>query len=448
MRVVVLGGGIAGLSAACDLARRGAAVTLVEAAPFAGGLASGFRERGYTFDLFSHRFWTRDAEVLALAESWVGAPLLTRRKVSRILLNGRLYNYPIDLRDLLSVRSGRLALRALAGYATARLGPAPAGDDFRTYLTARYGGPLFDTFFGPYTEKLTGCPASGLSIDLALGAVPGTGLLTQLLHRLIGRVDPWDDFLYPAGGFMALPEGMARAFRRAHGRLLLSHRLAALRCREKEASEVIVEGPGGRTEAIGCDQVISTVPLPALLRALDPPADPGVARAAARLRTRAMVTVYLGIARERLTEDHWIYVPDPTVRFNRLSETTNYSEGMAPPGRTGICAEIACDTGDAVWRDDDASQVERVISDLLRLGLLGSAREVEAAWVRRFASAYPVYTVGYRDDLGVVEDCLARVPSLSLCGRQGAFWYGSTAQGIRQALDVARDLDSAMARAA
>jgi len=170
MRAVVLGGGIAGLTAGWALASSGAETSVVEAAPFPGGLASGFRDRGYTFDLFSHRLWTRDPEVLGLVESWVGAPLLARRKVSRILLDGRLYNYPIDLRDLLSVRSGRLALRALAGYAGARLTGGSGGEDYRAYLEARYGAPLFDTFFGPYTEKLTGCRARELSIDLALGA--------------------------------------------------------------------------------------------------------------------------------------------------------------------------------------------------------------------------------------------------------------------------------------
>ena len=72
---------------------------------------------------------------------------------------------------------------------------------------------------------------------------------------------------------------------------------------------------------------------------------PWAVDAASRLTTRALVAVYLAVARERLTDDHWIYVPDPTVAFCRLSETVNYSEAMAPPGRTGVCAEIACRAG-------------------------------------------------------------------------------------------------------
>lgn len=448
MNAVVLGGGIAGLTVGIALARSGVETTIVEAAPNPGGLAYGFRQDGYSFDLFSHRLWSRDVEVIARITAWVGAPLLERRKVSRILLDGRFYNYPIDLRDLLSGGSSRVALRALAGYASARLQRGPRGDDFRSYMTACYGAALFETFFGPYTEKLTGCGAAELSVDLAKDAIPDTGLVRQLLHRMIGRVDPWDDFLYPAGGFMTLADGMARDFAASGGRLMLEHRVERLaRGRAERLRTIEVRGPSG-VERLETDLVVSTIPLGSLLAGLDPPA-PAAARAAAdALRTRAMVAVYLGIRRERITDDHWIYVPDPAIRFNRLSETTNYSEAMAPPGRTGLCAEIACERGDEIWRQEPADQIERVIADLLRLGLLGSRDEVERSWMRRAPSAYPVYRVGYERHLAIVEAELARFPNLHLCGRQGAFWYGSTAQGIRQGLDLVRDLDLGAARAA
>jgi hypothetical protein len=44
-----------------------------------------------------------------------------------------------------------------------------------------------------------------------------------------------------------------------------------------------------------------------------------------------------------VSADHWIYVSDPAVRFNRVSETINYDPGMAPLGCTGLCAEMARD---------------------------------------------------------------------------------------------------------
>ncbi len=442
MKAVVLGGGVAGLTAGIALAREGVQTTVVESSPVPGGLAYGFRDRGYTFDLFSHRLWTRDTEVLNFVEECVGEPLVARRKISRILLDGRLYNYPIDLRDLLVGGSTLFALRAMAGYASARLGRGAPGEDFRTCLVSRYGAPLFDTFFGPYTQKLCGCPPEELSIDLARGAVPDTGVLRQLVQRLIGRADSWDDFLYPRRGFMEIPDGMARLFAQAGGRLLLGHRVTRLSRRSGAIRSVEISSGDARLD-LPADLVISTIPLKSLVRAIDPPLGQEPLEAAGNLGNRAMIGVYLGISRPRLTEDHWVYVPDSSIRFNRLSETTNYSAAMAPEGKTGLCLEVACDAGDDVWRDDDATQIRRAVDDLIRIGWIGSAAEVEASWVRRFTAAYPVYRVGYRRHMAAIESSFAAVRNLRLCGRQGSFWYGSTAQGIRQALDLVRGIGRA-----
>jgi len=440
MKAVVLGGGIAGLAAGIRLLESGVGTTIVEAAPRAGGLASGFRSEGYTFDYFSHRLWTRDAEVLELVRRWSPTELVSRHKVCRIMLDDRLYNYPIDLRDILSGRSGRMALRALYGYLGAKLRSPPAkNENFRSHLVARFGEPLFNVFFGPYTEKLYGTHTSAISMDLALGAVPKAGIFRQLAYRLARRVDHWDEFLYPRGGFMNLPDGMAASFEAAGGRLRLGHRVNGLRAEGERITGVGIEGPAGRLE-LDADLVVSTVPLPTLLDTLGSPPPSRVVDAASRLRTRAMVAVYLGIELPQLSKDHWIYVPDAKILFNRLSETTNYSDGMAPPGRTGICAEIACDRGDETWNMDGRTVVDRVTADLVRIGLLPSADRVERSWVRRFGGAYPVYGVDYRDHLSVVQDHLAAFTNLKVCGRQGSFWYGSTAQGIRQALDLVKQL--------
>jgi C-3',4' desaturase CrtD len=50
-RVVIVGAGIGGLTAAALLARRGYAVLVVEQAAIAGGCASTFKRRGFTFDV-------------------------------------------------------------------------------------------------------------------------------------------------------------------------------------------------------------------------------------------------------------------------------------------------------------------------------------------------------------------------------------------------------------
>jgi len=66
----IIGGGIAGMSAAYDLARAGFRVTLFEAAPHLGGLASGFRQPHWDWSVekFYHHWFQSDHHILGLME--------------------------------------------------------------------------------------------------------------------------------------------------------------------------------------------------------------------------------------------------------------------------------------------------------------------------------------------------------------------------------------------
>jgi phytoene desaturase len=58
--IVVIGSGFSGLSAACELAKGGARVTLLEKNESAGGRASVFRDQGFMFDMGPSWYWMPD----------------------------------------------------------------------------------------------------------------------------------------------------------------------------------------------------------------------------------------------------------------------------------------------------------------------------------------------------------------------------------------------------
>lgn len=68
MKVAIIGGGFTGLSAAYELTKRGHNVTLFEAGPVLGGLAHGFRQPGWSWNLeYSYHHWfTNDWSMLHL----------------------------------------------------------------------------------------------------------------------------------------------------------------------------------------------------------------------------------------------------------------------------------------------------------------------------------------------------------------------------------------------
>ena len=71
MKVVIVGAGIAGLTAARDLARAGHTVSVYEAGAQAGGLASGFRDERWDWPLerFYHHLFTTDTAIRQLVDA-------------------------------------------------------------------------------------------------------------------------------------------------------------------------------------------------------------------------------------------------------------------------------------------------------------------------------------------------------------------------------------------
>ena len=86
---IILGAGVAGLTAARELLRQGQRVTLIEKGREVGGLARTFEREGFRFDLGGHRFHSNNPSVVQWLHELVGEDLLRVPRVSHIKLNGR-----------------------------------------------------------------------------------------------------------------------------------------------------------------------------------------------------------------------------------------------------------------------------------------------------------------------------------------------------------------------
>ena len=121
-RVVVIGGGFTGLSAAWDLARAGLDVTVLEQDQNVGGLAAGFElDSGEMLEKFYHHWFTSDRFVMALIEE-LGAQdqVVLRQTRTGMYYSNQLFRLstPLDLLQFSAlglvdrIRLGLLALRA------------------------------------------------------------------------------------------------------------------------------------------------------------------------------------------------------------------------------------------------------------------------------------------------------------------------------------------------
>ena len=100
-KILVLGGGPCGLSAAWELAGLGCDVTVIEKDHKVGGLCVTHEYKGFRFDLGGHRFISKNKALVDRVRAIMGDELLIANRKSVILHKGNAFSYPLTIEDIL-----------------------------------------------------------------------------------------------------------------------------------------------------------------------------------------------------------------------------------------------------------------------------------------------------------------------------------------------------------
>ncbi|MGO8996669.1 MAG: FAD-dependent oxidoreductase [Polyangiaceae bacterium] len=451
---VILGGGPCGLAAAWELARAGHRPIVLEREQLVGGLCATHTLEGddgtWRFDLGGHRFVSSDEHLSQWLEALLGSDLLTQERKSVVLHDGRRFKYPLDARDLIHNLGLGENLRALAGYAVERTrqSVSPRADrSFEDWVVARFGRPLYDTFFGPYTHKLWGLHPSRISADWAAERISLLNLGDAAL-RLVGLRDTpirtyARRYRYPRLGMGQLYERLAAEVVRLGGEIRRGAHVTDLETEGDRVTAVRFDGARG-PERIPVAELLSTIALPELVRALHLHVGEArgerIARATRALRFRSLVFLNLALRRADVSENTWMYVASGGLRISRIQEPKRRSPSMAPTGRTSLMLEIPCDAGDEIWTSDVATLRDRFSRELTELGF--ATDDVVDAFAVRVEHGYPVYHLGYDDDRRALLTAVERFANVRTAGRQGLFRYVFMDAAMQMGIEAARQMAS------
>lgn len=219
-RIIIIGGGPAGLTAALELARKGYRnVTLCERESQLGGISRTLEYKGNHIDIGGHRFFSKServmnwwAEILPLQgkPSWddvelgreativEGGPnpdeenrvMLIRSRLSRILFLRKFFKYPVTLsaQTLLNLGPVRVFKMGVSYiWSTIHKREEKSLEDF---FINRFGKELYNTFFRDYTAKVWGVPCSKIGADWGAQRVKGLSVAKVLAHAC-GKLCFW-----------------------------------------------------------------------------------------------------------------------------------------------------------------------------------------------------------------------------------------------------------------
>ena len=451
--IVIIGAGPAGLTAAYELSKHNITGTILEGDSVVGGIARTVVREGYRFDLGGHRFFTKVKEIENLWDEMLGEPMLIRPRTTRILYDGKFYDYPLRPWNALRNMGVVKAASCVLSYFKARLFPIHNPKNFEQWVTNQFGKKLFNMFFKSYTEKVWGCPCSEIGADWAAQRIKGLSLGKAVWGAICGTNKRGgkiiktliDEFKYPRQGPGQLWEACAKTVVQKQWKLNMQTRAGAIQWRDGRVVSVETRSADGTTAVIDCDQLMSTMPLRELLHALDPKPPAEICAAASALAYRDFLIVAIVLDKPDLFPDNWVYIHSPSVRVGRIQNFGNWSPQMVPDPQTSCLGlEYFVFEEDDLWASPDDKLIALAFAELKAIGLLGKntdALRLVKGFVMRVPKAYPVYDPGYVERLNLIRGWIGRsITNLDCLGRNGQHRYNNQDHSMATALIAARNI--------
>jgi len=453
-RVVIIGGGPAGLTAAVELARLNVPVTVLERNPLVGGISRTETYKGYRFDIGGHRFFTKIGEVEKFWHDILGTDFITRPRISRIFYQGKFFDYPLKAMNALGNLGLVTSTAAVLSYFQSQLFPYPREDTFEEWVSNRFGKRLYRIFFKTYTEKVWGIPCSEIRAEWAAQRIQGLSLPVAIWNAFFGPRKGKEvvktlieQFEYPRHGPGMMWERAAQFVSEHGGDVRLETDVVAVRHAGGRVTEVVTRaaaGVNGAGPAVGQvltgDAFITSMPIAELINKLEPPPPAEVVAAANGLTYRDHLSVVLIVKKAELFPDNWIYIHEPNVRVGRVQNYKNWSPEMVPDAQmTALGLEYFCTEGDDLWRMSDAALLELGKREMSAIGLVNAAEVVDGTVVRQL-KAYPVYNGTYAGYLSTLKDYLAGFSNLQTVGRNGLHKYNNQDHSMLTSMLAVRNL--------
>jgi protoporphyrinogen oxidase len=432
-RIAVIGAGPAGLAAALKLAQAGVEVDLYESQSEVGGLCRSLELWGHKVDLGPHRFFSQSEKVNRFWFDIVGTQFSWVRRQTRIFYKKKYFNYPLQPISTLKNLGWVESALCLGSYLREKLKfSKPKDHNFEGWITSRFGQRLYKIFFKTYSEKLWGLPCSEIDSDFAYRKIRRLSIFEIIKKFSSYKKTHLEYFAYPKEGTGALYNKMADRFLQNGGQLFLSTRIQEVR---------LVEGKvrvSSRNKVQNYDNVISTMPLNYLVKALGAPEN--VLKVAKELKFRNTVLVYLLLEGRKYFKDNWIYVHSPGVDFGRVTNFNNWSPDLnGDKNTTVLCLEYWCDDQEALWISQDGALIENATAGLEESGILVNSKVLAGA-VYRVPKSYPIFKLDYKANLSILNEYLQQFTSVCSIGRNGSFSYNNQDHSILMGIEAAENI--------
>lgn len=422
--VLILGAGLAGLSCGYHLKKSSPSkrFLILEKNSRPGGLAGSFQHEGFTFDHTGHLLHLHDPYGKKLILGLLKGNLSLHKRNSWIYSHEAYTRYPFQANTYGLPRE--IVTECVAEFLKSSrshpsvLSPQSSSLSFKDWCLKTFGAGISRHFMFPYNQKLWLHPLDQMTTEWQGRFVPRPKKEEVLYGALMDQKKFFGynaAFRYPKkGGTQALPDSFSRQL----PEIRCNAEVKKIDLREKT---VVAEGVG----EIRYGTLVNTMPL---IRFLDCVQDlpQSVQECRARLLYNSVYCLNLGIAREKVSDKHWIYFPESRYPFYRVGFYSNFSRAGAPRGTSSLYIEVSRKPHEKVNLDVLESQV---LEGLKQCGLMKYSDKIAARLWTPIKCAYVIYDFNRTPAVETIFKFLAENRAESI-GRYGAWKYSFMEEAV------------------
>ena len=389
---------------------------LYEAEDQTGGLSRSRHVGSYIFNIGGgHSLSPKLSEVI----DWVFSILPQeqwnfRDRAARIFMAGNYISYPFELS--LHELPIEKAVDCAYDYMMAQHGPKP--DNFADWLVWNFGNEICKSYMLPYNAKIWHYPLEKMETGWVEGKMPlpeKKDILRSLLlkHDPDRQRMPHTKFYYPMhGGIQTFIDAMAAP-------------LCAKCGNPVQHIERLSDGKWAVNGDTGYDTIISTIPLPCLLSAMNLPVN--IQDAIRGLKFNSLTTIFISCPDNGLTD---LYIPEKKYKSHRICFSGKLAPDAAPAGKNCGGIEIIGEQFD--FDPETYLKTECIIPEEV-----GAEKILDSEFS---PFAYVIHDTDYRKNTTLIREYFAQLPGFNLLGRWGEWNYNNMDLCIRDGLALGKKL--------
>jgi protoporphyrinogen oxidase len=374
--------------------------------------------------------------------------MIAVKRKTRQYINGKYFDYPINAYQTFRNLGFCIILRILIDYMVSHIRykilKKPISN-FYDYALATFGKTLANFNIINYTEKIWGIPTQYLSEDWAKKRIKGLNV-TEIILNVIKKIKRnnrnlktmIETFYYPKYGAGTVYESIQNKLESLGYKINLNSYPTKIIHKYNKIIEVELSN-NGVTDRIKCDYLIESIHIVDLIKLLYPTPPKEVQDAASNLKYRSQVYLFIIVDKERIFEDQWIYLPDASIPFARITEMKNFSSHMSPNQKTSLFIEFFCNEDDDIYTMTKKSLFELTIPHLEKLGFL-KRDDIINYYKIDGGRDYPIFDISYKNNLETIYNYLNSFKNLFYIGRPGRFAYTSQDESIEMGLTAANKI--------